>query len=170
MQMSRTASVFALGSALLLSGCGWYHVNGSSGGGTPSASAATPMQPELSAGTVKQVQSDLKNAGLYNANIDGQWGPDTVRAVLDYQRRHNLRPSGQLDAATLASLHVMPQPNAPMNANSNPGSGGNASSNAGSTAGTTTAPGGGAVPAVGNNMPAPPANPSNMPQAPAQPQ
>jgi peptidoglycan hydrolase-like protein with peptidoglycan-binding domain len=165
MQMSRTASVLVLGGALLLSGCGWYHVNGGGGGAGASASnaAATPMRPELSPGTVKQVQSDLKSQGLYTADVDGKWGPETVRAVLDYQRKHNLRPSGELDSATLASLNVTPQAGQPMNANNN-----NAGGNTNANANMAPAPGNGSVPAVGNNMPAPPANSSNMPQAPGQ--
>lgn len=150
MHIRRVAGVLAIGSLGLLAGCGWHQVGG--GGTQASAVAAPATRPELSPGMVKQVQADLQRDGLYHGNIDGIWGGDTVRAVMEYQQRNRLRPTGDLDPQTLAALHVVH---------------GN-----GSYAGTAQ-PGQGAPAAVGTmpsegTMPAPPANPSNVPPPPSQ--
>ncbi len=145
MKIDRVAAVLALGGLSLLGGCAWHHMTGAAG---ETSSAAPATRPELSQGTVKQVQTELKQAGVYQGTVDGLWGPDTVRAVLSYQQNNKLRPTGELDAQTLAALHVTPGANAaaappPMQ---------------------QPPPGQSQPPAVGN-IPAPPGNFPNTPPA-----
>jgi len=73
---------------------------------TPAPVAATT--PEVSPGMIKRVQTSLKQQGFYKGRIDGVWGPETQSGVHGYQQAHNLTDSGELDAATLASLRGTP--------------------------------------------------------------
>src|SRR5215472_18652823 len=43
---------------------------------------------------------------MYKGQVDGVWGPQTKSAVRQYQQRHNLTATGQLDSQTLAALNV----------------------------------------------------------------
>ena len=57
---------------------------------------------------IQQVQEQLQNAGLYRGAIDGQMGPETRRAVSEFQRQHGLRPTGVLNQQTLSALSSEP--------------------------------------------------------------
>jgi N-acetylmuramoyl-L-alanine amidase len=61
---------------------------------------ANPMAPS----TLRQVQTTLKQDGLYHGRVDGKWGPMTQRAVLAFQRKNQLPATGHLDDATLSAL------------------------------------------------------------------
>ena len=57
---------------------------------------------------VQQAQEQLQSAGLYRGAIDGQIGPETRRAISQFQRQHGLRPTGVLNQQTLSALNSEP--------------------------------------------------------------
>jgi peptidoglycan hydrolase-like protein with peptidoglycan-binding domain len=99
------AAVLAISSFAALSACS-SNDNGNYGGHPSRVSYASPQQPSLSPDMIQQVQSRLQQAGDYNGRIDGVWGPGTESGVRNYQRQHNLNPTGQLDGNTLAALNL----------------------------------------------------------------
>jgi peptidoglycan hydrolase-like protein with peptidoglycan-binding domain len=54
--------------------------------------------------SVRDMQQELKQAGLYQGSIDGVWGADSRSAMERYQKQHGLTPSGQLDRDTLQAM------------------------------------------------------------------
>ena len=50
------------------------------------------------------LQKDLKTAGYYTGEVDGVYGPDTVKAVEDLQTAAGLPVTGLVDRATAAAL------------------------------------------------------------------
>jgi uncharacterized membrane protein YgcG len=68
----------------------------------PPTPTVNPMAPS----TLRQVQTALKQDGLYRGRVDGKWGPHTEHAVMAYQQKNGLQASGQLDQPTLASLNI----------------------------------------------------------------
>jgi len=65
-----------------------------------SAPAPAPMDPQ-----VAQLQRVL-DANGENVRVDGVMGPDTQAALRDYQQKHGLQPTGELDAQTRTSLNM----------------------------------------------------------------
>jgi hypothetical protein len=65
-------------------------------------------RPELRYGAtgdyVKELQTRLKNAGVYNANVDGIWGAKTDAAVKAYQKSVGLGVDGIVGAKTWGEL------------------------------------------------------------------
>jgi hypothetical protein len=55
---------------------------------------------------VKQAQTLLQEADLYTGAIDGILGPNTRDAIRDYQTKHGLPATGELDDATRKALGV----------------------------------------------------------------
>ena len=108
-----TASVLALGIAG--SGVG-YAAESTSSSTTPPASTmqsqstmpqstqtqTAPVNP--SEGQIKQVQEQLKSAGLYKGTADGKMGAETKQAISEFQQQHNLTKTGTLDQETMAAL------------------------------------------------------------------
>jgi peptidoglycan hydrolase-like protein with peptidoglycan-binding domain len=68
----------------------------------PPASMANPMAPS----TLRQVQTALKQQGLYKGRVDGKWGPMTEHGVMAFQQKNNLQATGQLDQATLSAMNI----------------------------------------------------------------
>lgn len=64
------------------------------------AFSAGPL-PDLD---VRTAQLYLTFAGFNPHGVDGKMGPNTQAALLAYQQKHGLQPTGAADAATLASL------------------------------------------------------------------
>lgn len=94
---------------LALSGVAALPACSSSGGGNYSSQPSSTYashSPALSQGMIEQVQTRLQQAGTYNGNIDGLWGPATEAGVRGYQQQHNLNATGQLNGDTLASLNL----------------------------------------------------------------
>ncbi|MFA5410986.1 MAG: peptidoglycan-binding protein [Candidatus Omnitrophota bacterium] len=60
---------------------------------------AGPYQP-----TVEEIQTALKNAGLYSAAIDGKSGPVTKKAIKEFQAANNLQVDGKVGPKTWAVL------------------------------------------------------------------
>jgi peptidoglycan hydrolase-like protein with peptidoglycan-binding domain len=52
---------------------------------------------------VQELQGQLRKAG-FKVTADGQFGPDTTRAVMAFQRVENLTPSGVVGKKTVAAL------------------------------------------------------------------
>ena len=52
----------------------------------------------------QQIQTALKNAGLYQGSIDGKLGPASKRAVSAFQAAHSLKVDGKVGAQTWAAL------------------------------------------------------------------
>lgn len=53
---------------------------------------------------VRQVQQKLKDEGYTVGNVDGKWGPQTQKALKQYQQAQGLAASGNIDTHTLAAL------------------------------------------------------------------
>jgi peptidoglycan hydrolase-like protein with peptidoglycan-binding domain len=56
-----------------------------------------------------RAQHALKDKGFYTGNVDRIYGPKTRRAIRRYQHSNNLRPSGNLDQATVSRLRLRTQ-------------------------------------------------------------
>lgn len=54
--------------------------------------------------TDKDIQIALRNAGFYNGSIDGKIGPNTKKAVEEFQKAHKLKPDGIIGAKTKSLL------------------------------------------------------------------
>jgi peptidoglycan hydrolase-like protein with peptidoglycan-binding domain len=55
---------------------------------------------------VKEAQVKLKQDGLYHGRIDGIIGPQTRRALTDFQKREDLPQTAALDQQTLQKLNI----------------------------------------------------------------
>ena len=55
---------------------------------------------------IRQVQRRLQEAGFSPGDIDGVLGPQTRTAIRQYQAKHGLPKTGELDEATLRALKV----------------------------------------------------------------
>ena len=83
--------------------------------GTPGAQSvqlealppAGPYKP-----TAIEIQTALKNAGLYFGEIDGRVGPKTRKAIEDFQKANGLKADGRVGLKTwgLLSSHLNPPP------------------------------------------------------------
>ena len=54
--------------------------------------------------TNEEIQKALKNAGFYNGNIDGKIGPNTEKAVKDFQAANGLKADGVVGSKTKSLL------------------------------------------------------------------
>ena len=50
------------------------------------------------------VQQTLKLAGFWDGPVDGQWTPALTEALKDFQTELGVKPTGTVDAATIAAL------------------------------------------------------------------
>lgn len=66
----------------------------------PAAPAGDPI--------VKQVQGILKELNFYTGTVDGLQGPNTQKAIADYQRKVGLAGTGAIDNALLDQLGATP--------------------------------------------------------------
>lgn len=68
----------------------------------------TDAQAEQAAAAVRDftiaLQQDLADAGYYEGEVDGVYGPETVAAVEALQKANGLPPTGTMDKATEAAL------------------------------------------------------------------
>jgi murein L,D-transpeptidase YcbB/YkuD len=82
--------------------------------GTVDKATAAALQSDLAAkgGAIAQeavastaaVQQTLKIAGFWDGPVDGQWSPELTTAVKDLQTELGVKPTGAVDAATIAGL------------------------------------------------------------------
>lgn len=59
---------------------------------------------------VRAVQRELRRRGYRVGRVDGRFGPRTRGAVTWFQIKHGLRPTGRVDAGTLAALRTRRTP------------------------------------------------------------
>ena len=52
----------------------------------------------------KDIQRALKNAGVYSGNVDGKVGPQTRKAIENFQMSNNLKPDGVVGKKTWEAL------------------------------------------------------------------
>jgi murein L,D-transpeptidase YcbB/YkuD len=55
---------------------------------------------------VKRAQALLEEANMYTGDIDGIFGPNTASALRQYQTKHGLPVTGELDEATRKALSI----------------------------------------------------------------
>ena len=85
-------------------------VTPSPGTSTPASGPSTPVdtRPALKEGDsgedVKAAQRLLNRAGPYQLLVDGEFGPQTTNAVLDFQTQNSLGATGVIDATTWSAL------------------------------------------------------------------
>lgn len=74
----------------------------------PAATAPAQLAPLPPAGPYKpsnqEIQTALKNAGLYTGNVDGKVGPMTKKAIEEFQRANGLEADGKVGPKTWAVL------------------------------------------------------------------
>jgi peptidoglycan hydrolase-like protein with peptidoglycan-binding domain len=58
----------------------------------------------------QEIQQALKNANLYQGKIDGNIGPETNRAIKEFQTRNNLNADGRVGLKTWEKLKVYLKP------------------------------------------------------------
>jgi peptidoglycan hydrolase-like protein with peptidoglycan-binding domain len=92
-----TASMIALGAGLTLAGT--TQANAWSQHTARHSSATQMSRAELS-----DVQQKLQADNLYHGKVDGMLGPETRRALAEYQRQNGLRVTANLDRQTRDSL------------------------------------------------------------------
>lgn len=56
---------------------------------------------------IKTIQSLLKGAGFYKGQIDGRMGPETVKAIKQFQRSRNLKAGGVMNVKTWEELKAL---------------------------------------------------------------
>ena len=82
--------------------------------GTVDKATAAALQSDLAAkgGAIAQeavastaaVQQTLKLAGFWDGPVDGEWTPELTKALKDFQTELGVKPTGTVDAATVAAL------------------------------------------------------------------
>jgi murein L,D-transpeptidase YcbB/YkuD len=82
--------------------------------GTVDKATAAALQGDLSAkggaaakqelATTAGVQQVLKLAGFWDGPVDGEWTPELTEALQDFQKELGAKPTGTVDAATVAAL------------------------------------------------------------------
>ena len=83
---------------------------------SPITQGATPVSGSLATTTLaastgtsgltreQQIQTALKNAGLYQGSVDGKLGPASKRAISAFQAAHTLKVDGKVGPQTWAAL------------------------------------------------------------------
>jgi peptidoglycan hydrolase-like protein with peptidoglycan-binding domain len=56
--------------------------------------------------TIKIVQQELQERGLYASAVDGTFGPKTAEAIIAFQKSKGLPETGLPDGVTLANLLI----------------------------------------------------------------
>lgn len=54
--------------------------------------------------TEKEIQQALKNAGLYDGEVDGKIGPRSKKAIEEFQAQNNLKADGKVGSKTWQKL------------------------------------------------------------------
>lgn len=74
---------------------------------TQALSSAPAVSAAVEGLTYQQkIQTALKNAGLYNGNVDGKIGPASRRAIETFQRNNGLTVDGKVGPKTWALLET----------------------------------------------------------------
>ena len=72
----------------------------------PAPGTSQHLQPaaNLSKDDFRQAQLELRNMGLYNGSLDGVVGPETKRALEQFQKNNGLDRTARLDGQTMVAL------------------------------------------------------------------
>jgi len=70
------------------------------------AQGASAVVSQGKAASDKDIQQALKNAGFYQGEIDGKFGPKTKKAIEDFQAKNNLKADGKVGPLTWGKLGV----------------------------------------------------------------
>ena len=65
---------------------------------------ATTASASLEKPTIEKIQQALKNAGLYQGDVDGKLGPRTKKAIEEFQSQNGLTADGKVGPRTWAKL------------------------------------------------------------------
>ena len=65
---------------------------------------ATATAESMEKPTIEKIQQALKNAGLYQGDIDGKLGPRTKKAIEEFQTQNGLAADGKVGPKTWAKL------------------------------------------------------------------
>ena len=80
-----------------------------SGSSAASSSAAqsgsSSLEQNNSGSEVRRLQNRLKELGFYKGKVDGNFGPETVTAVMNFQKSRNLTVDGKVGSATMTALY-----------------------------------------------------------------
>ncbi|SRR5271157_802424 len=87
---------------------------------------------------IREVQMKLNKDGFSAGHVDGVWGPDTDRAVMEFRRAKNLPGDGKLNEQTLADLGVKLNNQSASSSNKNEPTGSMSNKNEGTAANTQT--------------------------------
>lgn len=75
----------------------------------PARNASTAIIREpLDPSVVRGIQQRLRSHGYYNGRVDGIWGPNTERALAQFQRSRGIEPNGHLTPTTASALGMDP--------------------------------------------------------------
>ncbi len=69
--------------------------------GTATTASTASIKP-----STREIQKALKNAGFYQASVDGKMGPQTRAAVKEFQRVHGLHDDGIVGRQTWSKLRA----------------------------------------------------------------
>jgi peptidoglycan hydrolase-like protein with peptidoglycan-binding domain len=99
----RTRSSFILKIAILALGCFLVRFG----------SLLADDQPQVSSKTVKQAQTELKQRGYHEGDVDGVLGPQTRAGLRRYQKEKGLAGDGRLTHETAIDLGIAPKADNP---------------------------------------------------------
>lgn len=66
----------------------------------------TLSRPGSRGDEVRKIQTRLKDWGYYHGNVDGIYGSNTTKAVMEFQRKHGLAVDGIAGPATLEKIGI----------------------------------------------------------------
>ena len=70
----------------------------------PGTSQHLQTAANLSKDDFRRAQLELRNMGLYNGSLDGVVGPETKRALEQFQKNNGLDRTARLDGQTMVAL------------------------------------------------------------------
>jgi peptidoglycan hydrolase-like protein with peptidoglycan-binding domain len=86
-----------------------------SGGKSKStARRSPPRQTAPTAERYKEIQQALADKGFYTGPVNGEWGPESVAALKNFQEANNIAADGKLGSLSLIALGLGPK-REPMN-------------------------------------------------------
>lgn len=81
-------------------------VNQGVSGAIGAVDSAVSAAKSVSNNHAKEIQTALKNAGLYSGSIDGKIGPGTKRAIETFQKNNGLKADGKVGPKTWKALEA----------------------------------------------------------------